>query len=197
VLIAIGLLIGFKNRFRKNAWWILILIGGAHAIPEFPVMNTTSSALLIPAALIIGGLVLIFRTRNGKNCETDMQVVTTTDSSLNVDVTFGGRKEIVTSKDFRGGDVSVTFAGAEINMLQADSPTQPMLLNVKVSFGALELVVPSNWDLKNEIDPTFGGVEDHRLVRTGNTGPGNPNEERRTLILRGSCSFGNIEIKSY
>jgi len=79
-------------------------------------------------------------------------------------------------------------------MLQADTKEPAMVMNLKVSFGAIELVVPSHWDLQNELDPTFGGVEDHRVIRAGNTAIP---EERKTLILRGSCSFGSVEIKSY
>jgi hypothetical protein len=108
-------------------------------------------------------------------------------------VTFGGRKEIVTSKDFRGGNISATFAGCEVNMIQADSTTQPMVINLKVSFGGVEIIVPSHWELQNEIEPTFGSVEDHRSIRT----PASASEEKKVLVLRGSCNFGSIEIKSY
>lgn len=194
ILVAVGLLIGIKKRFQNNAWWILVLIGVVNMVPEFRIMNTTSSSLIAPLALIIGGLVLIMKPKRNGRCNNDMQIVTNPESSLNVDVTFGGRKEIVTSKDFKGGNISCTFGGVEVNMLQADTSGPSMMLNVKVSFGAIELVVPSNWDLQNEIDPTFGGVEDHRVIRTGAT---NTTDERKILILRGTCSFGNIEIKSY
>ena len=111
---------------------------------------------------------------------------------LNIDVTFGGRKEIVTSKDFKGGTISATFAGAEVNLMQADSTTQPMTLDVRVAFGGVELIVPSHWEIQNNITPAFGSVEDQRIIRTPNSG-----EEKKVLALRGSCSFGSIEIKSY
>jgi hypothetical protein len=68
-----------------------------------------------------------------------------------------------------------------------------MILNVKVSFGGVELVVPSHWELQNEIETTFGSVEDHRSIRT----PQSSGEEKKVLILRGNCSFGSVEIKSY
>lgn len=197
ILIAVGLLIGIKKRFRNHAWWILILIGGAHLVPEFEVMNgVTSDNLVFPLALIIGGAVIALRSRKKNNyCgDTPMQVITNTESTLNIDVTFGGRKEIITSKDFRGGHISATFGGCEVNMIQADSSSsQPMVLDLKVSFGGVELIVPSHWELQNEIEPTFGSVEDHRAMRSGAAA----NEEKKLLILRGNCSFGSIEIKSY
>jgi hypothetical protein len=35
-------------------------------------------------------------------------------------------------------------------------------------------------------------VEDHRSFRTAST-----EQEKKTLVLKGNCSFGSIEIKSY
>ena len=57
----------------------------------------------------------------------------------------------------------------------------------------MELIVPSHWEIQNEIETTLGNVEDHRAIRTGTSST----EERKVLILRGSCSFGSVEIKSY
>jgi hypothetical protein len=107
-------------------------------------------------------------------------------------VTFGGHKEVVTSKDFKGGSISTTFGGAEVNLMNADSTDKTISLNMKVAFGGVELVVPSHWQVKNEISNTLGSVEDNRNIYTHGGG-----EEQTTLVLTGSCSFGSIEIKSY
>ncbi len=192
-LIAIGLLIGVKKRFHNHAWWILTLIGVAQLVPEFQILNTTSSHLVFPLALIIGGFMIALKSKKHKNWQDHMQVVTNDENSLNIDITFGGRKEIVTSKDFKGGNIKSTFGGCEVNMIQADSATQPMVLNMQVTFSGVELIVPSHWELQVEIEPTFGSVEDHRAMRTAAPN----NEEKKLLILRGNCSFGSIEIKSY
>lgn len=194
ILIALGLGIGIKKNFRNNSWWILMLIGIAHAVPEFEVMNGIwSSSLIWPFAFILGGFIMIIRSGKKNKTMDKFEVVTSNENLLNIDVTFAGRKEIVTSKDFKGGNISSTFGGVEVNMIQADSTTQPMVLNVKVSFGGVELVVPSHWELQNEIETTFGSVEDHRSIRT----PQSSGEEKKVLILRGNCSFGSVEIKSY
>jgi len=192
ILVVIGLLIGIKNRFRKNAWWILVLIGGAHMIPRFEINGTPSTRLIWPVIMIIAGLFIAFtkprRCRNNR----DFDVFTNNDNNLNIDVTFGGRKEIITSKEFNGGTIQASFSGCEINLMQADNPGHPMLLNMKVAFGGIELIVPSHWEIKNEITPFAGSVEDHRTIRSASGA-----EEKRTLILKGSVSFGSVEIKSY
>lgn len=192
-LIIIGFMIGLRKRFTNHLWWILMLIGTLHLIPAFTIMGTRSSALAGPLGLIVGGLVLIFQSGKKKHFRHDVEEVISDESTLNADVIFGGRKEIITSKDFKEGDVKILFGGVEINMIQADSKNQPMVLNLKVTCGSLELIVPSHWILQNEIDPTFGNVEDYRNIYTS----GINTEDKKVLILRGTCSFGNVEIKSY
>jgi Domain of unknown function (DUF5668)/Cell wall-active antibiotics response 4TMS YvqF len=193
VLIVIGILTGIKHRFRNPGAWILIAIGTFNLIPEFTIHGESSRQLVWPAVIIFAGLFIALRPRKNRFCTTpNMNTVTSEESQLNIDVTFGGHKEIVTSKEFRGGNINATFGGCEINLMQADSSVQPIILDLKVSFSGVEIIVPSHWDLQIEIEPSFGSVEDRRMIRTPNAG-----EERKTLILRGTCSFGSIEIKSY
>lgn len=197
MVIAIGIFIALKSKFRNNAWWILTVIGVSHLIPVFYIGDVSSKALLIPAVLIVLGLVIIFRPARKKKllndrCGDYIRTVTSNESTLNVDVTFGGHKEVVTSKDFKGGSISATFGGAEINLMNADSTDKTINLNMKVAFGGVELIVPSHWQINNEISATLGSVEDNRNIYTQGS-----SEEKTTLVLTGSCSFGSIEIKSY
>lgn len=195
ILLIIGGLIGVKNSFRGNAWWILMLVGGAHLIPAFEILGKSSRHLVWPLGLVIFGIMIAFRPRryNFRNHHKPNNVAHVTDDSrLIIDVTFGGRKEIITAKDFKGGDVSVSFGGSEINLTQADIFEDNAVLNFNISFGSVELIVPSNWEIVNEIHPTMGSVDDERVIHASS-----PGEVRKKLILRGNCSFGSIEIKSY
>ena len=193
ILIIIGVLIGIKNRFQRNAWWILIIVGLANLIPQFTIMGKPSSHYAWPAGIIIVGLAIAFRSRRDVcTPKYPMESNINNDSTVNIDVTFGGKKEVITSKDFRGGQVTVTFAGSELNLTQADFSEPSVVLVCQVSFGGVEIIVPSHWEVQNEISPSFGSVEDARTIQTGTI-----NENKKILILRGSCSFGSIEIKSY
>lgn len=193
LLIALGLFIGIRNNFKRNVWWILIAIGAVNLIPVFHIGHVTSSKLAVPVMLVIGGLIIALRSKTYKETEqTRLEMVTNGESQLSIENTMGGRKEIVTSKEFRGGQIRTTFGGTEVNLMQADGTVQPIVLDIQVSFGSVELIVPSYWEVINEIRPSMGSVEDHRLIRTPDA-----NAERRTLVLRGACSFGSIEVKSY
>lgn len=190
VLIIIGLLIGIKNGFRNSAWWILCLIGGANLVDDYyPQYND----YIWPIALILGGIAIALRPRRNNRCKPNFKVNNsiTADNNFSLDVTFGGRKEMVTSKDFKSGTVSVTFGGCELNFMQADIEDSA-ILDLKVSFGGVEIIVPSHWTIQNEVNPSFGSVDDERIIQTVSQG-----DIRKTLILRGTCAFGNIEIKSY
>lgn len=196
ILIAVGLFIGVKNRFSNNAPYILIAVGVFNLIPAFSfhIGNRLidSEDLVIPAVIIIAGLIIIFKPRKKKNWVTPEIITANNDQTVIAEVLFGGRKEIITSKDFRGGRITATFGGCEINLLQADSSQQNITLDIRATFGGCEIIVPTNWDVKNEIETFFGSVEDQRMLR-----PANNNEERKTLTLRGSCFMGGVEIKSF
>ncbi|HRO42822.1 MAG TPA: LiaF-related protein [Flavipsychrobacter sp.] len=195
ILIAVGLLIGVKNRFSSPAPYILIAIGIFNYIPAFTFTmagrEVDSEDIVLPFLLVLAGLVIILKPKKKHWTERDNTEIIT-NKSVVADVVFGGRKEIITSKDFRGGKVTATFGGVEINMLQADSPEQNIVLEVRATFGGCEIIVPSNWDIKNEVETIMGSVEDKRTLRTPDA-----TENRKTLILRGSCFCGGIEIKSF
>jgi hypothetical protein len=197
VLIIIGLLIGFKSSFRSPASWILLLIGAANLTPQFYIFGHSSSTLIWPMMLIGCGLFIALRSRRVPHFADGrrpyiMDTVTTAEDAINIDVTFGGRKEFVTSKNFKGGTITATFGGCEVNLMQADTTDKVIIIDVKISFGGVELIVPSHWEVQNEISPAFGSVEDERVVQ-----PSAGSGEQKTLILRGNCSFGSVEIKSF
>lgn len=194
ILIIIGVMIGIKNNFRNNSWWILIAIGLANAIPQFEIMGRSSKHLVWPLLLVILGLMIAFRPKRKGKCypQSVINSQITDDNKLMVDIVFGGRKEIITSKDFKGGVVSVTFGGSEINLTQADFIDEQIVLDCRVSFGGVELIVPAHWEIQNNIVPSMGSVEDERMIYTGQT-----SDSKKKLILQGTCNFGSIEIKSY
>lgn len=196
ILIAIGLFVGVKNRFATPAPFVLMAIGIFNLIPGFTFTlagkEIDSEDVAIPLLIILGGLVIMLKPGKKKRWHEMNHAEIVHDKSVEADVVFGGRKEIVTSKDFKGGRVTATFGGAEINLLQADSTEQNIVLEVRATFGGCEIIVPSNWDIKNEVETVLGSVEDKRTLRAPDAG-----ENRKTLILRGSCFCGGIEIKSF
>jgi hypothetical protein len=104
---------------------------------------------------------------------------------LHITSIFSGIKRTVLSKNFQGGYISCVFGGAEIDF------TQTVLVFDEV-FGGIKLTIPPHWVVQNEIEGIFHGVDDKRnpvsII--------NANHDK-ILILKGSCVFAGIEIKSY
>ncbi len=178
----------------------------AKALSAFKLGDVTfywiTRASAISVLLILGGLFIALRGKKKDHHFIAGQTVTPgrfeeepsetrTENFVNIEAFFGGRKEIITSKQFSGCNATAICGGAEINLMQADNVVQPMVIDRRVVFGGIEVIVPSHWEVINEVDVLFGGIEDKRNLRTSDIG------EAKKLLLRGSVTFGGLELKSY
>ncbi|GAA0555369.1 LiaF transmembrane domain-containing protein [Chitinophaga japonensis] len=223
LMVVIGLLIGIKHRFRGGPWFILTLLGAIFLVDRMGIWQFDFPRYGWPLGLVLIGIfMLIKRPYRKDRCfgragqhrwsagtykgswsageykgtwsadapEGAVQPNPNSDDFLSVSSIFGGTERVVLTKNFQGGDVSAIFGGVEINLTQADFNGQ-VVIETNAVFGGIELVVPSNWDVKLEVDTIFGGVEDKRPAElvTPNTG--------KILVIKGSCVFGGMEIKSY
>jgi predicted membrane protein len=202
-LIALGLFIGLRHKFRGVAWFILVMIGGVtlfdHINPDFSLRR-----YIWPLALIAVGFFFIIRPRRRnwahtyekKNdglhgTDTPMSEETWSEEDF-VDSTsiFGGAKKIIISKNFKGGDLVNIFGGTDLDLTQADF-TGTVVIELTTIFGGTKLIVPSNWSIKSEAVIIFGGIEDKRKM------PAIAENADKLLVLKGTVIFGGIDIKSY
>jgi predicted membrane protein len=189
VVLSIGIYSGVKHNFRNLSSWVLITLGILFLIPKFMILGVPSKHLVAPVLLIMLGLYLIIRPARNFRRNHEFAPGATDDEVIHIDITFGERSSVVTSKNFKGGTISNMFSETKLNLMQADSP-EPMVLDVKVSFGSLDILVPSHWDVEFQVANSFASVEDKRYLRV--MAP----EDKRTLVIKGSCTFGSVSIKS-
>ncbi len=215
LLIAIGLLMGLKSRFHNPGAFIMIVVGGVFLIdqtnPELDFHN-----YILPAILIAVGFIYVLKPKNSftrmpggkfRNMPYDdvsMANQIQTESNyikgnkvsdengeyLEINAVLGGVKKIIVSKNFKGGEINCFMGGAEINLLKADIQQQ-IVLEVNNVFGGTKLVVPSDWNVMNNVTAVLGGIEDKRSINTVMSDPD------KTMILKGACVFGGIEISNY
>ena len=201
LLIAMGVFIGVKHRFRGAAWFILILVGSAFLMKDI-IPNLELQRYIWPMVLITVGLFFIFRPRGYRRSEKKNAVTQGNDAigyeeTWNdedfVDSTsiFGGAKKNIISKNFRGGDLVNIFAGTDLDLTQADFKGTAVI-ELTTIFGGTKLIIPSNWSIQSDAVIIFGGLEDKRKMQV----PA-PENTDKTLILKGTVIFGGIEIKSY
>ncbi len=204
-LIGIGLLIGFRSRFKDGGWFIPCIIGIVFLINQHVMMGDLRKHFW-PLILIVVGALLIIRPRKrnwfsfSSKKDSDIEeaeIITpandesySADDRIDITSIFGGSKKIVLSKNFKGGEMVNVFGGAELDLTQADMTT-PARLEVVAVFGGATLIIPSNWAIKSEAFTLFGGISDKRKIAPSTEGP------TKTIILEGTMVFGGLEIKSY
>ena len=210
LLIVIGIYSGIKHSFRNNSWIILIGIGGFFLADQF-VPGLRLEPLFWPILFIAMGILFILRPagrwsrhrfdegfsksgfsqRGTGPTNVPWEDVTDSGDYFKISSVFSGVKRTILSKDFKGGYISCVFGGAEIDLTQADINGR-VIIRLEEVFGGTKLIVPSNWIVQNEIEGVFHGVDDKRKYNTSATV--NP---EKVLILKGSCVFAGVEIRSY
>lgn len=208
ILIVVGLVIGIRHGFKDFSWLIMILVGVVFLSDDvFPEIKLRQ--LAVPIIIITVGLLFVLspkRMCGGHNrrrrdplqlgelpklgpvdpFSTDAD--TTQETVLDITSIFAGIKKRVLSKQFKGGDITCVFGGAELNLMNADF-TSPIVLDVTMIFGGTKLIMPPNWELRSEVTAIFGGVDDKRPQASG--------VPEKVVILSGTLMFGGIEVNSF
>lgn len=213
-LIAIGLIVLAKRKFRAFFAYIMIIVGKLlilhHIYPD-----TFETKLIWPILVILAGALLLIRSQFPSRfarhhhrhhhrrhhhrhphwdpeCMPDPELENISqDDFIDAVSIFGGVQKNVVSKQFRGADIVTIFGGNEINLSQADFDTQ-IVMDVTNIFGGTTLTVPNNWEIKSEVMTMFGNIEDKRPVQ-----PRNEDLPSKVVLLKGTCMFGGIEINGY
>lgn len=135
--------------------------------------------VIIPAAIILVGLLVIFGRGLGSRTEVGDRI-----NSFNV---FSGSELASHSKQFKGGSVSAVFGGAEID-LRDSLPSSDAELDIFAAFGGVEIRVPDGWQVQVRGMPLFGGIENATVKDS--LPPDAP-----VLPINATVLFGGLEIK--
>jgi hypothetical protein len=196
-LIAIGLYLGARHSFRNPGWIFPVGIGTLFLLKEYFVDIPIGQYW--PIAIIIVGLFMIFKPRNKnknqywKQWDKNFSSPETSSEDFMDSVSiFGSLKKNIITKDFRGGEAVLIFSGAELNLSQADINGK-VVVELTQMFAGSKLIVPAHWTIHtDDMVCIFGGVEDKRTFRQDAT-----NDASKILVLKGTCIFGGIDIKSF
>jgi hypothetical protein len=194
--IAIGIYIGARQRFRNLQWLIPVTIGVVLLIANEVDMDV--HRYIWPMIIIAVGLSMILRPKKSKRSEEYWRDFGAQNSERSaedyIDSTtiFGGTKKNIISKDFKGGESFCMFGGAEVNLMQADINGR-VVIELTQIFGGTKLVIPPHWKLQSEeVVSIFGGLDDKRPIMQNASV-----DDSKVIVLRGTCIFGGIDIKSY
>ena len=105
---------------------------------------------------------------------------------------FGGGSKIISSDNFRGGNVTAIFGGSEINLTGCKLAEGDQIIDVLLIFGGTTIVVPKDWNVIVNVTSILGGFSD-KSIRDPNIIP----DQSRTLHVKGLAMFGGGEVKNY
>lgn len=162
---------------------IMIGVAGMVQLAVLDVVTFNVFGLIWPVVLIVIGLAIIFgRSRSGVTAGDDAAEF----SALAV---LGGTNRVMTSADFRGGDVTAIFGGAEIDLRNASVSERPAVINVFALFGGVGIKASPDMLIRNEIVAVLGGTGDERRQRKALAG------EMPEVVVKGFVAFGGVGIE--
>ena len=177
VLVLAGILTFAANPRHWPVALIITGIGVAFLLSNLDIVDIGS--IVIPAAIILVGLLVIFGRGLGSTTEAGDRV-----NSFNV---FSGSEIASHSKQFQGGSISAVFGGAEVD-LRDTVPAPDAALDVFAAFGGVEVTVPEGWNVVTRGLPLFGGIDNATAKEPVPA-------DAPTLAVNATVLFGGLEIK--
>jgi predicted membrane protein len=178
---AIVLLAGILTFAANPRHWpvalIITAVGLAFLLSNLDIIDLGN--FIIPAAIIVVGLLVLLGRGLGAKTEAGDRV-----NSFNV---FSGSEIASHSKEFRGGNISAVFGGAEVDLRDA-VPAPGAELDVFAAFGGVDVTVPGGWNVVTRGLPLFGAIENATAKE-----PVSP--DAPTLVVNATVLFGGLEIK--
>lgn len=176
---------------NKTTGTILIVIGGFFMVPDVVAIPYELRRIGWPLLIIGIGLALLLTYRKGIELPQKGS-----GSEGNMDffddfVIFGGREVFVNSHNFFGGKITSIFGGAEYDLRQSHLSQNGAVVDCFCVFGGCGFKVPPDWTVKNEVTAIFGAFSDKRGM-TAHDVNSNPS---KTLVIKGFCTFGGVEVK--
>jgi len=138
-----------------------------------------------PLAIIGIGLLLVWESFRPKSA-----AVTIGAGALHPESVFSSIEKTITDQNFTGGSASAVFGSIELDFIQANMTGDSAVLELNAVFGSIEVRVPLNWNVTIEAGAVFGSCENRTRAPLPASGP------LKTLIVRGGCVFGSVEIKN-
>jgi len=186
VLIAIGLvqIRQAKTSSRTFGGAIWILVGSVLLMNRLGVLDVRVWSFW-PLILVLVGGRIVWHTVSGA---ASLDRGTDPGSKLSAIAVMSGFDRKITSKEFRGGELTAFMGGGKLDFREAVPAGEQVVLNVFVLMGGFEIHVPDTWSVIIEATPLMGGIDDK--TRT----PVNPSGPR--LVLRGFLMMGGLDIKN-
>ena len=199
--------IGFGMLFSRHSWLggiIMILVGGFFLLPKLNIEGLefiTQNGWAL--GLVLVGIVILFRTIFGKQFlwthvhaewkekhhSYNWKNSESASGFIERNCVFGGGKEQLSIKGFKGGDINCVFGGIELDLTDSELAEGISMMEINSVFGGCVLYLPIEWNIELRPTHVFGQFVDNRPK------PSFEIDEKRKLIIEVNAVFGGGEIK--
>jgi predicted membrane protein len=196
----------FQLRYLLRFWPIALIAVGAARLarstrhggpPDGLVMASIGTLLLLMTLgvlqfkqafalvlLSLGGVMVLRALHRGPTGETGPLGP----ERLDAFALLGGVQRVSRSADFRGGNVSATLGGCDIDLRQASIlDGETAVLDALALMGGIEVRVPEDWTVETRGIAVLGGFEDKTR---------RPLDDRKKLVVTGLAVMGGVEVKN-
>jgi predicted membrane protein len=191
ILIAIGLvkMVDSATPSGRVMGGILAGAGGLFLADNLGFLNLSWESFW-PLVLIGAGVLMLWHRLAPAQTATPNIPTEVHEGVLNEFAIFGGVDRKVTTDDFRGGQITAMFGGANIDLRRAGIRGDSAVIDVTSMFGGIDFKVPTNWIVVSQIAAIFGGFGNKSVQPNADT----PGVKR--LYIKGVAMFGGVGMKN-
>lgn len=172
------------NDMRSYLWSLLVIgLGVVFQLNVLEVIDVNPWQLLWPAVIIVVGLSIM------KNHAKAVKKNASDDDIDNTTAVLGGSNKKITSKDFKGGNITALFGGVQLDLTNAVIKKEATI-RITSFCGGAEIIVPKGVIVRNQVSPLLGGVED------STTGESETKKDAPILNITGDIIFSGVELKN-
>jgi predicted membrane protein len=201
IIIAIGLAhLGRKRNLMDFGSWFFIGIGVLFLLTENNILDRDEVWKYWPVILILVGLSIVFggfgySRRHNQNLNQNLDdhhhsnsKSFSDENTINESALFSGVEKRINSDKFKGGTVSATFGGVELDLSSSQLAPEGAYLELTALFGGIEIRIPDSWSVEIRSTAILGGVEQRCANPVKHTGP--------RLVIKANATFGGVDIKN-
>jgi predicted membrane protein len=178
------------NTSRKMVGGIIAGLGFIFILPRiFPSIDYDGSVVVSIFLIAFGSYIIL---NQKKKTEVTDELGQITKDVIDDVAIFGGGTKIVSTDNFRGGNITAVFGGSEIILKGSKLAEGTNSIDILAVFGGTTIVVPNDWNVVMNVTSIFGGFSNKSIKD-----PNRIVDLSRTLIVKGLVVFGGGELKTY
>ena len=181
-LVLAGLMTIFSSRrVSLRVWGLLLMtIGVSIGLGAYGVINISVWKIFWPVMLIAIGLIVSVGSGGHKRSKKSVA-----DDSGNEKIAIFYGEESRVKGDYTGGSATAIFGGVELDLRRANIK-DGAVIDIFTFCGGVSISLPDDVIVKNEVRGILGGSEYKTVSKSS---------AKKTIILRGECVLGGLEVK--